>query len=123
MEIVFDKGFDAVQDSIYFYLVALSKSIERIMCESKDSQEMIKILNEKFELLFKRLSEEIKFTIECLTRKSINDIKYTKIVAHLILMNKLRSFFSEKNQRFLERSLEILHQNKINFNCFFYSYE
>jgi hypothetical protein len=119
---VFDKGVDAVQDTIYFYLVELSKSIEKIMCENRDNQELLKIFNEKFEFLIQRLSDEIKFMIECLTRKSINDIKYTKIVAHLILMNKLKPFVSEKNRKFHDETLEILDKNKLNLNCFINSF-
>ncbi len=122
MEIVFDKGVDAVQDTIYFYLIKLSQSIEKILCENKENQELLQILNENVELLTKRLSEEIKFTIECLTRKSINDIKYTKIMAHLTLLNKSRPFLTEKNLCLLNKTFETFEKNKSSLNCFLNAY-
>ena len=79
---------------------------------------LCKYFDEKYELIFKRLDDELDMSIALLGKMSMNEVRYGKIAAHSIFLNRMIKFSNEQNQTKSKIVLLKIEKNKIYFNSF-----
>ena len=122
MEIVFDKGVDAVYSSNYHYLIEIITRIKYLFQSDifVSQPDIQSLFNEKYNYLANRLNIELDSAFKSMNNDnmSYNEIKYSKIVYHLMFFKKLIEYCNKENQILNEEIYLKLIKNRENLNCF-----
>lgn len=121
MEIVFDKGIDAVNSCYLHFLLELIKRIENFI-ETNKEEFLFDLLREKIQVVYKRVNSEMDSSLKYLNsnRMNYNDFRFSKLAAHFLFVSKL-SKYSKQTDEF-EVIMKKIEENSHNFNCFIQSF-
>ncbi len=120
MELVFDRGVDPVHTVHYFYLRELINQIELILNQKPSSTILLDQFNEKFHLIALKGAEELKTSLELIdqNRMSYNEVRYTRLTVHLMLMGRLEKLASEENRELKRNTFRKLSESHQMLNSF-----
>ncbi|CAF1018189.1 unnamed protein product [Brachionus calyciflorus] len=118
LEVVFDKGVDAINTSYLYFLIELIKQIETILVNDKE-ESLLNLFETKFELIKARLNSELDLSLKYLdiNKMGFNDFKYSKVSSHLMFLSKLVKYY-ESGFEDVKNKLE---KSELNLNCFIQS--
>ncbi|CAF1076680.1 unnamed protein product [Brachionus calyciflorus] len=118
LEVVFDKGVDAINTSYLYFLIELIKQIETILVLDKE-ESLLNLFKVKFELIKGRLNSELDFSLKYLdiNKMGFNDFKYSKVSSHLMFISNLGKYY-ESGFEDVKIKLE---KSELNLNCFIQS--
>ena len=123
---VFDKGVESIHSSYYEYLSQLINKLEALLSKNNISCEIEQIFNEKYKFLCDRLKREVDLALNSLEKTSLayNEIKFSKIVYHLMFLKRLVAFTDRNSEGSLIYSQisEKLKAHSSNLNCFMQIY-
>ena len=127
LDMVFDKGVESIHTVYYYYLVELTRVLDSLLEDFEKARISLEIngkvkafFNEKYAFLIDRLRKELDVSYSCLSidKMNYNDIRYTKIVTHVMFIQKLKNHSNELNRMECKNILDKFRINSLRLNCF-----
>ena len=112
---------ESIQNSYYYYLIDLSDALAKLL-RRLDTEDIKALFNEAFNRLGERLNTELDQTLDSLKKMLFNELKYTKLACHIMFLQKLSSFATDKNKTELNSVVDKIQANHEYFNSFLQFY-
>lgn len=117
LEIVFDRGVESVQNSLFYFLVDICTRLNELL-SSVENQEIEEYFNLKYKLILVTVDNELDNAVAQLAKMAYNDVKYAKISCCLKFLNLLCTHPNQVNKQKFSNLLNKLKKHQQFLSCF-----